>query len=54
MMWSGIGPALSEELSGQAIMDEVSRRHDRPYEREDQKMQLVDARGNIEDRQVRR
>lgn len=46
--------ATAEELTGKQIMDEVSKRHDRPYELENQQMTLVDSRGNKEERKVRR
>lgn len=42
------------ELTGRDIMDEVSGRHDRPYEAEDQAMTLIDDRGNTEERSLRR
>lgn len=42
------------EMSGRDIMDEVSARHDRPYEVEDQAMTLIDSRGNREERELRR
>ncbi|MDF1747625.1 MAG: outer membrane lipoprotein-sorting protein, partial [Alphaproteobacteria bacterium] len=35
-------------------MDEVSSRHDRPYEFEEQAMTLIDDRGNTENRELRR
>lgn len=44
----------SAALSGRDIMDEVSRRHDRPYESETQAMTLIDDRGNTEERTLRR
>lgn len=48
-------PALNaQELSGRDIMDEVSKRHDRPYETENQAMTLIDKSGNTEERTLRR
>ncbi|MDX8399632.1 MAG: outer membrane lipoprotein-sorting protein [Gallionellaceae bacterium] len=46
-------PAFAEELSGKQIIDEVSRRHDRPNEFETQIMTLIDSRGNEEKREVK-
>lgn len=46
--------AQAEELTGRAIMDEVSARHDRPFEAENQAMTLIDEQGNTEDRKLRR
>ena len=46
--------AHADDLSGRQIMDEVSARHDRPFEFEEQAMILIDDRGNTEDREVRR
>ena len=43
-----------EDMTGAQIMDEVSGRHDRPYEMENQAMTLMDDRGNTEDRKLRR
>lgn len=45
---------MSGDMSGRKIMDEVSRRHDRPYESETQAMTLIDDRGNTEERTLRR
>ena len=47
-------PALAQEMTGRDIMDQVSDRHDRPYEAEVQAMQLIDNQGNTEDRMLRR
>ncbi len=44
----------AQEMTGREIMDQVSDRHDRPYEAEDQAMALIDDRGNVEDRTLRR
>ncbi|NOQ35429.1 MAG: outer membrane lipoprotein-sorting protein [Methylococcaceae bacterium] len=41
-------------LSGREILDEVSKRHDRPYELEIQEMTLVDKSGNEEKREMHR
>lgn len=46
--------ADAQEMTGRQIMDQVSDRHDRPYEAEDQAMTLIDDRGNTEDRTLRR
>lgn len=54
LSFSSLGAAHAEELTGRQIMDEVSRRHDRPYEAENQDMTLIDRRGNTEDRTLRR
>lgn len=47
-------PAVAQEMNGRQIMDEVSKRHDRPYEFEIQKMTLIDKSGNTEKRDVQR
>ncbi|MFA7431075.1 MAG: outer membrane lipoprotein-sorting protein [Rhodospirillaceae bacterium] len=47
-------PVLAQEMTGRDIMDEVSGRHDRPYESEIQAMTLIDDRGNTEQRTLRR
>lgn len=41
-------------LSGRDVLDEVSNRHDRPYELEVQEMTLVDKSGNEEKRDMHR
>ena len=46
--------AAADELTGRQILDEVSDRHDRPYEQEDQVMTLVARDGSKEVRQVKR
>ncbi len=47
-------PAGAQDLTGRQIMDEVSARHDRPYEFEIQQMTLRDKGGNEEEREVKR
>ena len=47
-------PAGAEELTGRQILDEVSTRHEAPYELEAQTMTLVDKKGNQEVREVKR
>lgn len=49
-----VATAHAQEMSGRDIMDQVSDRHDRPYETEVQGMTLIDDRGNIEARTLRR
>jgi len=44
----------AQELTGSQIMDEVSLRHDRPFEFEIQNMTLVDKGGEEEIREIRR
>ncbi len=44
----------ADEMTGRQILDEVSARHDRPYETENQTMTLIDNRGNTEERTLRR
>jgi hypothetical protein len=44
----------AQEMTGRQILDEVSARHDRPYETENQTMTLIDDRGNTEERTLRR
>jgi len=44
----------AQELTGSQIMDEVSLRHDRPFEFEIQNMTLVDKGGEEEAREIRR
>lgn len=46
--------AQAEELTGRQILDQVSERHDRPFEAEDQTMTLIDNRDNTEERTLRR
>lgn len=47
-------PVAAQDMTGRDIMDEVSTRHDRPYESEVQAMTLIDNKGNAEDRMLRR
>ncbi|MEP4378371.1 MAG: outer membrane lipoprotein-sorting protein [Alphaproteobacteria bacterium] len=50
-----VSPAGAQDnLTGRQIMDEVSERHDRPFEFEVQKMTLIDRSGNEEKRDVQR
>ncbi len=46
--------ASAQDMTGMEIMDEVSSRHDRPYESEVQAMTLIDSQGNTEERTLRR
>ncbi|MFZ2725838.1 MAG: outer membrane lipoprotein-sorting protein [Methylococcaceae bacterium] len=41
-------------LSGRQILDEVSKRHDKPYEFESQEVNLIDKAGNTETREMNR
>lgn len=47
-------PAVAAEPTGRDILDEVSRRHDRPYEYESQVMTLINADQSKERREVER
>jgi hypothetical protein len=47
-------PAADKDYSGRQILDEISARHDRPYEYEFQQMILEDKRGNREERTLKR
>ena len=42
------------EWSGKQIIDEATKRHERPFEYEEQTMTLIDSKGNQEVREVRR
>ena len=48
------GASHAEEMTGRQILDEVSTRHEAPYELETQMMTLVDKKGNQEVREVKR
>ncbi|MGD9554641.1 MAG: outer membrane lipoprotein-sorting protein [Arcobacteraceae bacterium] len=44
----------ANEMTGREIMDEISKRHDAPFEFETQKMTLIDSNGQKEERILRR
>ncbi|AEG02746.1 outer membrane lipoprotein-sorting protein [Methylomonas methanica] len=46
--------APNKQWTGREILDEVSLRHDRPYEFELKKMSLIDKSGNREERMLKR
>ncbi|WP_085595163.1 outer membrane lipoprotein-sorting protein [Thalassospira sp. MCCC 1A01428] len=54
LLFIAINNANADEMTGRQILDEVSSRHDRPYETENQTMTLIDNRGNTEERTLRR
>lgn len=46
--------ADTDALDGRAIVDQMTERHEQPYELEIQKMTLIDRAGNAEERELRR
>ena len=54
LLVGNIALADNAALSGRQILDEVSKRHDSPYELEIQRMILIDKSGNEETREMHR
>lgn len=54
ILLAGLGPSWATDLTGRAIMDEVSRRHDADIDAQTQRMVLVDGNGKETERVLRR